>query len=118
MVDVTIAIASCGRPELSRTLASLDAMTVPEGMSVEVVVADDDPEMFNALLHALQAKTARGAYDCCLLGLHEDDPLLPTARKHQVAEYVTRLYLVCWEDGEPLRAELDGRPSYLELGCL
>lgn len=43
MVDVTIAIASCGRPALSRTLASLDAMDVPAGLSIEVLVADDDP---------------------------------------------------------------------------
>ncbi len=43
MVDVTIAIASCGRPSLSRTLASLDAMDVPAGFSIEILVADDDP---------------------------------------------------------------------------
>lgn len=43
MVDLTIAIASCGRPVLSRTLASLDAMDVPDGFAIEVMVADDDP---------------------------------------------------------------------------
>lgn len=43
MVDVTIAIASCGRPTLSRTLASLNAIDVPAGLSLEILVADDDP---------------------------------------------------------------------------
>jgi hypothetical protein len=53
-----------------------------------------------------------------LLGLHEADPLLAVARPHRAVWYTTNLYLVCWEDGEPLRASLDGRPPYLELGSL
>lgn len=43
MAEITIAIASCGRPTLARTLASLDAVNIPKGMTAEVVVADDDP---------------------------------------------------------------------------
>lgn len=41
---VTVAIASCGRESLIRTLASLDAMQVPGGVRVELLVADDDPD--------------------------------------------------------------------------
>lgn len=43
MPDVTIAIASCGRGTLARTLASLDALEVPQSLSVNVLIADDDP---------------------------------------------------------------------------
>ena len=42
MERVTIGIASLGRPCLSRTLASLCAMEIPAGYTVDVVVADDD----------------------------------------------------------------------------
>ncbi|MFK8252508.1 glycosyltransferase family 2 protein [Ancylobacter terrae] len=40
---LTIGIASQGRACLARTLASLDAMHIPEGLAVTIVVADDDP---------------------------------------------------------------------------
>ena len=53
-----------------------------------------------------------------LLGLHESDPLFLRASRWRARRYVTRLYLACWDDGEPLRKSLDGRPPYLELGCL
>ena len=43
MVDVTIAIASCGRPSLVDTLKSLDRLDVPGNLTIEIVVADDDP---------------------------------------------------------------------------
>jgi hypothetical protein len=53
-----------------------------------------------------------------LFGLHEGDPLLWLVRRYAVAEYVTRLYIACWEDGETSRLALDGRVPYLELGSL
>jgi hypothetical protein len=56
--------------------------------------------------------------DYLLLGLHERDPLLPAARRYAMAEYVTRLFIVCWDDGEAYRRTLDDRPPYLELGSL
>jgi hypothetical protein len=82
------------------------------------VVRDGDPEVFATLLRSLVARLAAEPHDFLLVGLHENDPLLPTARRFSVNAYVTGLYLACWQDGEPLRAELDARPLYLELGCL
>ena len=46
------------------------------------------------------------------------DPLLPAVRRRRVTQYATRLYHVCWEDGDELRQSLDAQPPYLELGCL
>ena len=82
------------------------------------IVAGADPTVFRALLDALLSKTAGGAADYFLLGLHAQDPLLPIARRYRATVYTTRLYLVCWDDGEALRAALDSRPPYLELGAL
>lgn len=82
------------------------------------VVADDDAAVFDALLATLVDRVAGGPADHLLLGLHERDPLLPLARRRRAACYSTRLYFVCWEDGEPLRANLDDRVPYLELGSL
>ena len=82
------------------------------------VVEGDDPEVFAALLEALLARSAGGPCDYLLVGLHETDALLPLVMPHSLLSYVTRLYHVCWPDGERLRQQLDGRPPYLELGCL
>jgi hypothetical protein len=82
------------------------------------VVAEDNPEIFAALLRALLGHPAAGAYPHLLLGFHESDPLLAVARHHPSTWYTTRLYLVCWEDGEPRRSRLENRAPYLELGSL
>jgi len=82
------------------------------------VVGDDDPAVFESLLRSSLASAASGPADHLMLGLHQSDPLLSIARRYQSACYTTHLYLVCWEDGEALRATLDGRPPYLELGSL
>lgn len=43
MTRITVAIASCGRETLARTLSSLDALDVPTGVMLDILVADDDP---------------------------------------------------------------------------
>ena len=40
------------------------------------------------------------------------------SRAFAAAEYRTRLFVVCWDDGEAYRGRLDARPPYLELGSL
>jgi hypothetical protein len=81
------------------------------------VVHGDDPRVFAALVDAIRARAA-GRYLYLMLGLHESDPLLAAVRRWEATWYTTRLYLACWNDGEALRSGLDGRPPYLELGCL
>lgn len=75
-------------------------------------------EVFEQLLDTLLRRGASEPCDCLLVGMHETDPLYPTVRKYAAFSYVTELYIVCWDDGEELRAALDDRPVYLELGCL
>lgn len=81
------------------------------------LVADDDPAVFAALLDAFLVRGG-GDADYLLVGLHEADPLLAVMRRRRATWYTTRLFLVCWEDGEAMRRSLDGRPPYLELGSL
>lgn len=82
------------------------------------VVSHDDPEIWRHLLHAAQTYRSNRAHRFVALGLHASDPLLPVVRRRAVMTYITEVYLVCWEDGEPLRQLLDSRPIYLELGRL
>ena len=75
-------------------------------------------QVFAALLSVVCDRLIGEPDRYLLLGLHERDPLLAVARSLRGARYTTRLYLACWDDGEGLRQGLDGRPPYLELGCL
>jgi hypothetical protein len=107
-------LARCtGRPRLPPPGSALRYLT-----AALPVVADDDADVFAALLDALLVRGAEKMGDYVLLGLHEADPLLKVVRTYRAVWYTTRLYLVCWEDGEPLRTSLDARPPYLELGSL
>jgi hypothetical protein len=102
-----------GRPRLPPPGSALRYLT-----AALPVVADDDADVFAALLDALLVRGAEKAGEYVLLGLHEADPLLRVVRNYRAVWYTTQLYLVCWEDGEQLRASLDSRPPYLELGSL
>jgi hypothetical protein len=85
------------------------------------MVVDDERAVFRKLLGHLLAEIPRGTSknaDYVLLGLHERDALAPVARQLATQVYFTRLYYVCWHDGEQLREQLDDRVPYLELGCL
>jgi hypothetical protein len=81
------------------------------------LVRDRAPEIATALIDFHLQSTARTT-PFLLIGLHERDPLLPAIQRRQITQYVTRLYHVCWDDGEAQRRSLDSRPPYLELGCL
>jgi len=78
---------------------------------------NDEPAVFCALLNAA-IKMAAKRHEYLLVGMHDSDPLLPLVKSRWSAEYLTRLYYVCWPDGEALRQKIDERPPYLELGCL
>lgn len=87
-------------------------------MAALPVVADDDVEVLESLLKTLLHQAAGGPWSHLLLGLHERDPLLSVARRYQIATYTTRLYVVCWQDGDNSRLEIDDRAPYLEAGSL
>jgi hypothetical protein len=82
------------------------------------LVADNDLEVFAALIGELRRRHAGGSWSHLLIGLHETDPLLSVAQRFAAKKYTTFLYLVGWEDSDAARAALDQRPVYLELGTL
>jgi hypothetical protein len=102
-----------GRPRLPRVGQPLRCL-----MAAIPTVLKDDSIVFAALLEALLARASGGPDDYLLVGLHETDPLLPVAQRLAAESYITRMYIVSWEDGQSFRAQLDDRPSYLELGFL
>jgi len=83
-----------------------------------MAIDGDDSDVFRALLGSIQSHVAAQGYDYFLVGLHECDPLLPTAREYPHRDYVSRLYVVYWEDGAEVCRSLDGRVPYLELAVL
>lgn len=83
-----------------------------------IVTAGDDAPVLRALLDQVRESPITGLSRHLLIGLHESDRLVTLLRFYRPRWYVTRLYLVCWDDGEVLRQELDERVPYLELGCL
>lgn len=82
------------------------------------VVLDNDPTVFAALFETLLSQAAQGACDFLVIGLHESDPLLSLVQPFQLGCYLTRTYLVWWDEGDSLVAQMDDRPPYYELGCL
>ena len=86
-------------------------------------VERSDPGVFRALLETMMREhVKRSASDpssrLALLGLHETDPLLSVAQPFSSRTYVTRMFVVHWQDGVGAHSRLDSRPTYLELGCL
>jgi hypothetical protein len=102
-----------GRPGLPRPGGAFHYL-----MGALPVVAEEDADVFTALLEAWRGRAAGGPWMHLLIGLHEADPLLRVAQRYQAACYVTHLFLVCWPGGEDARAALDGRVPYLEAGSL
>jgi hypothetical protein len=100
-----------GRPRLPQPGQALRYLT-----AALPVVAGDDAVVFKALVDALLCRTPAAEY--LLIGLAEGDPLLAVLRSYRGVCYTTNVYLVCWQDGDELRASFDGRPLYLELGSL
>jgi hypothetical protein len=82
------------------------------------IVCGDDVKVFRLLME-WQLRQLRGrGIQKLLLGLHQDDPLLPAARRFSSVEFVTRLYVVYWPEDTPNLATIMSRVPYLELGCL
>lgn len=83
-----------------------------------LVVRDNCEDVLQSLIFAARRQLLLRNIDFLLVGLHERDPVLDTARRLATHEYCTHLFLACWADGETLLNSLDDRPVHLELGCL
>jgi hypothetical protein len=102
-----------GRPRLPRPGRELRYLT-----AALPVVVGDDASVFRALLDSLLQMARSGPWQHVAIGLAANDPLATGLSSFAGTEYVTRIFQVAWPDGNALRLGLDGRPPYLELGCL
>ena len=83
-----------------------------------ICVADDDPGPFRALLRHVYELAAERQYAYLIVGLSARDPLLAVARRYPHITYRSRVYAVCWEDGEDVYGRLDRRVPYIEIATL
>ena len=83
-----------------------------------VCVARNDPRIFQVLLQSAYNLAAQRAYAFLIVGLSVRDPLLAIARRYAHITYRSRLYLVCWQDGEDFHERLDSRVPYVDVATL
>ncbi len=86
-----------------------------------ICVAGNDTQIFRPLLREVYNLAAERRYAHLMLGLTENDPLLPVAREYPHIAYHSRLYLGYWEEtpgASDLYTQLDGRTPYIEIAAL
>jgi len=113
------------RPLYNAGAGLLGAQPLPEaGQAIRsiyasfVCVADNDPAIFQALLQSAYNLAAQRKYAFLIIGLSVRDPLLRIARRYAHITYRSRLYLVCWQDGEGFHERLDNRVPYIDVATL
>jgi hypothetical protein len=89
---------------------------IPLAFASCICVADDDPAVMRALLSACAQSALKRRKAFLMLGLADDDPLLPVARRYLHITYRSDLFAVSWSD-EPVSL-LDGRIPYIEIATL
>lgn len=83
-----------------------------------IAIDYNDLQIFKELLKAIYNDTLDAGYSCFLVGLHSKDPLLEAMREYHYITCKSRLYVVCWQDGEFFLKILDDRIPYLEISML
>lgn len=83
-----------------------------------IAVADNDLQVFRALLRAVYNDAVEKGYSYFWVGLHESDRLAEACKEYNHIKYTSRLYVMYWEDGEQFCRSVDCRVPYLELGTL
>jgi hypothetical protein len=83
-----------------------------------ICIAENNPQIFQALLRHAYAQAAGRGYAYLVVGLSTRDPLWAVARRYAHIPYYSRLYTVCWPGDELFHTRLDGRTPYLEVATL
>jgi hypothetical protein len=83
-----------------------------------VCVANDDSQVFGALLAETLNSARRRGFTHVLLGMDARDPLLPVAQNFGHISYPSRLYLAEWPEGGTFHEQLDDRPVYADIATL
>lgn len=91
---------------------------IPSGYAVFICIEQDASSVFGDLLTATLHRAAARGLDYVLMGLDERDPLFRIARERPHIPYRSRIFLAEWPEGGHLHAQLDRRPSYVEIATL
>jgi hypothetical protein len=86
-----------------------------------VCVARDDRAVMRALLREAYNEACRRGFAYLMIGLTDEDPLLPVARRFVHIPYRSWLQASSWRPdvvGCDLYPSLDGRPAYVEIAAL
>ena len=102
-----------GRPRLPKI-----GERIRSGYAVFVCIEEDAPSVFRDLLAATLHRAAARGLDYVLMGLDERDPLFRIARERPHVPYRSRIFLAEWPEGDHLHAQLDRRPSYVEVATI
>jgi len=84
--------------------------------AARVCVAGDDPAVLRALLRAATSSAEARGLAFLMVGLADDDPLLPVVRRRPHVTYRSDLVALSWS-GDPA-VRLDGRVPYVEIATL
>ena len=102
------------RPELPKPETILNYLTL-----ALISVENDDTDIFESLFrNALRDVSNVDNLHSVMVGFHERDPFLPIAKRIPHMEYLSRIYLAFWQDGQSILSTLDDRIPYIELGAL
>jgi len=89
---------------------------IPLAFAACICVADDDPNVMKALLSVCVKHAYERGKVFLMLGLSDDDPLLPVVKRYLHVAYHSDLYALSWSD-EAVK-QLDGRIPYIEIATL
>jgi len=83
-----------------------------------LAIDHDDPAIFAALFRALYNEAVQRKFHYFTLGLAETHPLHEAVQTYRPLTYISRIYLVGWDEGFEAAQAVDGRPPALEIALL
>jgi hypothetical protein len=117
-IRLAVPLYNASAPWLRRPRLPKAGERIRSGYAVFICIEQDAPSVFGDLLAATLHRAAARGLDYVLMGLDERDPLFRTARERPHIPYRSRLFLAEWPEGGHLHAQLDRRPSYVEIATL
>ena len=115
---LAVPLYNASAPWLRRPPLPKPGERIRSGYAALICIEQDSPSLFGDLLSATLHRAAARGLDYVLMGLDERDPLFRTAWKRPHIPYRSRLFLAEWPEGGHLHAQLDRRPSYVEIATL
>jgi len=115
---LAVPLYNVSAPWLQRPRLPKIGERIRNAYAVMICIEEDAPSVFSDLLAATLHRAAARGLDYVLMGLDERDSLFKIARERAHIPYRSRIFLAEWPEGGHLHAQLDRRPSYVEIATL